>query len=93
MAHYNAENAPVSLKSKRVDASIKERKRFCPICGNLISPGESIIAIKGSNQHRCDQRRLDAIDRAMRNEGGCQRSPTYSERLELAEVMIGMVED
>lgn len=84
---------PVFKEPEGVVAPTKERRNFCPICGDLIPQGETFIAVKGRIQHRCSQRRLDAIDRAMKCDSVSRRNPTYGERLELAEVMISMIED
>ena len=42
----------------------QERDRFsCPICGELVQNQLFLVAIR-QNQHRCNQRTLNAIDAA-----------------------------
>jgi NAD-dependent DNA ligase len=47
---------------------------LCPVCGQNIRYPESIY--RGPNQHRCQERRLQAIDKPRRRSG---RNPARSE--------------
>lgn len=58
--------------------------KICPICGEKVQPGVSLVAAQGvpdSEQHRCSDNTLRGIDAAMSVEERKPRDPSYSERL------------
>lgn len=65
---------------------------FCPICGDSVLYGKLCgITVTGEvvkDQHRCNSKKLAAIDKAMQVDAPrARKEPSYSDRLEIAYIM------
>jgi hypothetical protein len=64
---------------------------YCPICGQYVPIGKSLFSFYGAFEadlHRCSEKKLRAIDAALRDESPSDRKETFEQRLGSGSKML-----